>query len=78
LGLPDQDPLVRDQAPAPDPLSSKNSKKNLDSYRFVTSLLLFISRENDVNVPVPSKSKKQEALKKKLYFICHLEGLRRK
>jgi hypothetical protein len=50
LGLPDPDPLVRgmDPDPAPNPrfwtllLSSKNSKKNLDSYCFVTSFGLFI------------------------------------
>jgi hypothetical protein len=50
LGLldPDTDPLVRgmDQAPDPDPFillsSSKNRKKNLESYCFVTIFLLFI------------------------------------
>jgi hypothetical protein len=48
LGLPDPDPdpLVRDVDPDQDPsiilLSSKNSKKNLDSYCFVTFLGLFI------------------------------------
>ncbi len=37
LGLPDPDPLVSAMDPDPDPLSScKNSKKNLDSYYFVT------------------------------------------
>jgi hypothetical protein len=37
LGLPDPDPLVRGIDPDPDPSSScKNSKKNLDSYYFVT------------------------------------------
>jgi hypothetical protein len=39
LGLPDPDPLVigMDPDPAPDPSSScKNSKKNLDSFYFVT------------------------------------------
>jgi hypothetical protein len=64
LGLPDPDPLVRgmDPDPAPDPdLSSscKNSKKNLDSYYFVT-LFDFLSLKNDVNVP--SKSNKQKKL----------------
>jgi hypothetical protein len=52
LGLLDPDPLVRDMDPAPDPdlLSScKNSKKNLDSYYFVT-LFYFLSLKNDVNV----------------------------
>ncbi len=41
LGLPDPDPLVRgaDPAPEPDPSFIKqNSKKNIDSYCFVTSL----------------------------------------
>jgi hypothetical protein len=51
LGLPDPDPLVRGMDPDPDPdpdptiillSSSKNSKKNLDSYCFVTSFGLFI------------------------------------
>ncbi len=51
LGLPDLDPLVRgmdpdpDPEPDPDPLTlsaSKISKKNLDSYCFVTSFGLFI------------------------------------
>ncbi len=56
LGLPDQDPLVVGTDPALDPdlLSScKNSKKNRDSYCFVTSLWLFIC-ENYVNVPSKS------------------------
>jgi hypothetical protein len=44
-GLPDPDPLVRGMDPDPDPAldsdpvllsSCKNSKKNLDSYYFVT------------------------------------------
>ncbi len=35
VGLPDPDSLVRDTNP--DPSSSKNSKKNIDSYCFVTS-----------------------------------------
>jgi hypothetical protein len=38
---------------------AKNSKKNLDSYYFVT-LFDFISLKNDVNVP--SKSNKQKKL----------------
>jgi hypothetical protein len=53
LSLPDPDPLVRGMDPDSDPsmdpdhsiilLSlSKNSKKNLDSYCFVTSFGLFI------------------------------------
>jgi hypothetical protein len=55
LGLPDLDPLVRGMDP--DPSSSKKSKKNLDSYCFVTSFG-FLSLKNDVNVP--SKSNKQK------------------
>jgi hypothetical protein len=58
LGLPDPDPLVRgmDPDPAPDPDPSiimQNSKKNLDSYYFVT-LFDFLSLKNDVNVPSKS------------------------
>ncbi len=51
FGLLDPDPLVRGMDPDPDPLvrgmdpdpssSSKNSKKNFDSYCFVTSFLFF-------------------------------------
>ncbi len=45
----DSDPLVRDMDPAPDlSSSSKNSKKNLDSYCFVT-FSYFLSLKNDVN-----------------------------
>ena len=60
--LPDSDPLVRGMDPDPDPSliilsSSKNSKKNLDSYCFVTSIGL-LSLKNYVNVP--SKSNKQK------------------
>jgi hypothetical protein len=56
------DPLVRGMEPDPDPdldlLSScKNSKKNLDSYYFVT-LFDFLSLKKDENVP--SKSNKQK------------------
>jgi hypothetical protein len=53
---PDPDPLVRgmdpdpDQAPNPDQSSCKNSKKNLDSFYFVT-FFDFLSLKNDVNVP---------------------------
>ncbi len=63
LGFPDLDPLVRGMDPdptsAPDLQSvpSKNSKKNLDSYCFVTSCGL-LSLKNDINVP--SKSNKQK------------------
>jgi hypothetical protein len=45
LGIPDPDPLVRGMDPDPSITllsSSKNSKKNLDSNRFVTSFGLFI------------------------------------
>ncbi len=43
LSLPDSDPLVRGMDLDPDPSSaSKTSKKNLDSYGFVTSFGLFI------------------------------------
>jgi hypothetical protein len=38
--------------------SCKNSKKNFDSYYFV-SFFYFLSLKNDVYVPVPSKSEKQ-------------------
>ena len=65
LGLLDQDPdpLVRGLDPDPDPeqdLSScKNSKKNLDSYFFVTPFE-FLSLKNYVNLA--SKSNKQKKL----------------
>jgi hypothetical protein len=64
LGLPepDPDPQVRgmDPDPAPDPsIINKISKKNLDSFYFVTNFD-FLSLKNDVNVP--SKSKKQNKL----------------
>jgi hypothetical protein len=71
LGLPDPDPdpLVRGMDPDPRILlwiririlllSCKNSKKNLDSYYFVT-LFDFLSLKNDVNVA--SKSNKQKKL----------------
>ncbi len=45
--------------------SCKNSKKNLDSYYFVT-LFDFLSLKKDVNVP--SKSNKQKKFNKKLVF----------
>jgi hypothetical protein len=45
---PDPDPLFRGLDLNLSP--SKNSKKNLDSYCFVTSFRLFIF-ENDINVP---------------------------
>jgi hypothetical protein len=60
LGLPDPDPLVRGMDPDPDPsIIMQNSKKNLDSYYFVT-LFDFLSLKNDVNVP--SKSIRQKKL----------------
>ena len=52
-------------------LSCKNSKKNLDSYYFVT-LFDFLSLKNDVNVA--SKRNKQKNCVKKLVFSWHLEG----
>jgi hypothetical protein len=58
---PDPDLLVRGMDPAPDPYllrillsSCKNSKKNLDSYYFVT-LFDFLSLKNYVNVPYLQK-----------------------
>ena len=60
LGLPDPDPLVRGMDPDPDPsIIMQNSKKNLDSYYFVT-FFDFLSLKNNVNVP--SKSNKQKKL----------------
>jgi hypothetical protein len=58
LGLPDPDPIVRGMDPDPSIIMQK-SKKNLDSYYFVT-LLDFLSLKNYVNVP--SKSIKQKNL----------------
>ncbi len=66
LGHPDPDPLVRGMDPDPDPaldpdpsIIVQKSKKNLDSYYFVT-LFDFVSLKNDVNVA--SKSNKQKKL----------------
>jgi hypothetical protein len=62
LGLPDPDPdpLVRGMDPDPEPsIIMQKSKKNLDSFYFVT-LSDFLSLKNDVNVP--SKSNKQKKL----------------
>jgi hypothetical protein len=45
LGPLDPDPLVRGMDLAPDPnpsITKQNSKKNFDSYCFVTFVLLFI------------------------------------
>ncbi len=76
LGLqdPDPDPSVRGMDPDPDPdldpsITCKKSKKNLDSYCFVTSFWLFIF-ENDVHVL--SKSNKQKICNKLVF--CWLLG----
>ena len=59
LGLPDPDPLVRGMDPDPDPsITMQNSKKNLDSYYFVT-LFDFLSLKYDVNVPPKSNKQKK-------------------
>ncbi len=50
--------------------SSKNSKKNLDSYYFVTSYC-FLSLKNDVNLPSKVISK---SFFSKLVFCSRLEG----
>jgi hypothetical protein len=42
LGLPGPDPIVRDMDPDPSIIKQKKSKKNIDFYCSVTSLLLFI------------------------------------
>ncbi len=52
---------------------SKNSKKNLASYCFVTSFLLFIF-ENDVNWPSKSTGDKQKNFFFQLVFCWDLEG----
>jgi hypothetical protein len=51
--------------------SSKSSKKNLDSYCFVTSFGLFFSLKNDVTEP--AKRKKQKNFIQKLFFCWPLE-----
>jgi hypothetical protein len=68
---PNPDPLVRGMDPEfPDHSTiMQKSKKNLDSYYFVT-LFNFLSLKNDVNAS--SKSNKQKF--KKLVFCWHLEG----
>ncbi len=49
FGLLDPDPLVRGMDPDPDPsIISKNSKKNVNSYCFVT--FYDLSLKNDVNI----------------------------
>jgi hypothetical protein len=74
LGLldPDPDPLVRGTDPDPS-IIKQNSKKNLDSYYFVTVLLfdfLYLKNDNDV----PSKNNKQKNLFNKISFFWPLEG----
>jgi hypothetical protein len=69
LGFTDPNPLIRDMDPDPDrdpSIIMKNSKKNIDSYCFVTSLLPFIFN-NDVNVPLKSN-------KQKNFFVDVLKG----
>jgi hypothetical protein len=67
LGIldPDPDQLVRGLDPDPVLSTSKNSKKNLDSYCFLTS---FLSLKNDVNVP--SKSNKQKTFQKISFLLA--------
>jgi hypothetical protein len=76
LGLPDPDPLVRGTVWVRIRIllsTSKNSKKNLDSYCSVLWLLLnFLSLKKYVNVP--SKSNKQKNILTKFVFCCRLEG----
>ncbi len=64
LSLPDMDPLVRGTVWIRIGLqililllSCKNSKKNLDSYYFLT-LIDFLSLKTDVNVPLKSNEQK--------------------
>jgi hypothetical protein len=74
LGLPDPDPLVRGMDPDPDPsIISKNSKKNLDSYYFVT-LFDFLSCWKIMLMYL----QKVISRRKKLIFCWHLEGQWRK
>jgi hypothetical protein len=55
---PCPDPAVRAMDPDPELLSSsKNSRKNLDSYCFVT-LSHFLSLKNNINVPSKSNMQK--------------------
>jgi hypothetical protein len=65
LGPLDPDPLIR-YGSGSFSSSSKNSKKNLDSYCFVTSFD-FLSLINDVNVP--SKSTKQKNVFLNYFFV---------
>jgi hypothetical protein len=67
--LPDPDPLVRGMDPERIrilPSLSKNSKKNLDFYSFVTSFD-FLSLKNDVKVP--SKSTMKKTCYEKIRFL---------
>ncbi len=67
LGLLDPGPLVRLRGTDLDPtIIKQNSKKNLDSYYFMTSLWLFVL---EIDVHVPSKSKKQIKFEKKKNFV---------
>ncbi len=67
LGLLDPDPVVRIWIRIRILLStSKNNKKNLDSYCFVSYFWLFIFK-NDVNAP--SKSNKQKIFNQKNYYF---------
>ncbi len=73
-GLPDPDPLVRATDPAsdfdPDPsmilLSIKNSKKNIDSYCFVTSLPMTFIFEKGCKFTFKKYGKKQKTETKKI------------
>jgi hypothetical protein len=70
LGFPDPDPSVRgmDRIWIRILLSTiKNSKRNLDSYCFVTSFGLFIFKNNE---NVLSKSTKQKKLLKKSFLLA--------
>jgi hypothetical protein len=76
LGLPDPDPLVRgmdlDPALDPDPsIIMQNSRKNLDSYYFVT-LFFFLSLKNDGYLQKVI-SRKNSYCVEKLVFCWHLE-----
>jgi hypothetical protein len=62
LGFPDPHPDLLEKQIRILPLSRKNSKKNIDSYCFVTSLI-FLSLKNYINVP--SKSNKKKNLERK-------------
>jgi hypothetical protein len=67
LGLPDSDPSLLCTDPDPS-INKKKSKKNLNFYYFMTSFRL-LSIKTDVNVP--SKSNKENKLKKN-NFCLHL------